>query len=589
MLYPIETTTRELKSLDGIWRLYFDPERRGIEARYFQNFPTDGAIEIAVPGSINEQVVDRNQYLNQDWVWYCSSFRVPEAWRGRRIFLRIGSATYRADLYVNGQLLERHEGGFTPFEVEVTSVVEPGAVSQLVLRLDSLLSALTIPQGNLDPKLGGVAAWRTGNNPNVHFDAFPFLGIHRPVVLYATGATRLRSLRVETLDLVEGRATLRARLVLDGPAERVRWRSAELGIDVTAVPDAQRVAEIDVTVDRVTPWSPAEPRLYELEFLAESGSEVLDRYSLPFGIRTITTDQGKLLLNGQPIFLRGFGKHEDAAIIGRGLSLPHLVKDLNLMKWVGANSFRTSHYPYAEEILRQADRHGILIIDELAANTLSMRAVSDPEQRGRLAVLHRAQIDELIERDFNYASVIAWSLGNECETYVEAGDYFGHMVRHAKRLDVTRPVLFVINSAPDTELAAADFDLICVNLYPSWYSDCGNLDAIAPALERTLNGFWQKYGKPIVVTEFGADAVAGMHSEYPLMWSEEYQVEMIERILDLCETYPFVAGTHVWNFADFKVGQHPARAILNHKGVFTRERTPKLAAHALRRRWAKPA
>jgi beta-glucuronidase len=150
-------------------------------------------------------------------------------------------------------------------------------------------------------------------------------------------------------------------------------------------------------------------------------------------------------------------------------------------------------------------------------------------------------------------------------------------------------VLFVVNSEPATELAAADFDLICVNLYPSWYSDCGDLDAIAPALERVLGGFWQKYRKPIIISEFGADAIAGMHSEYPLMWSEEYQVEMLERVLDSAARYPFVIGTHVWNFADFKVGQHPGRAMLNHKGVFTRDRAPKLAAHALRRRWAPSA
>jgi beta-glucuronidase len=103
-----------------------------------------------------------------------------------------------------------------------------------------------------------------------------------------------------------------------------------------------------------------------------------------------------------------------------------------------------------------------------------------------------------------------------------------------------------------------------------------------------LRGFWEKYQKPILISEFGADAVAGMHSEYPLMWSEEYQVEMIERVLDRAARYPFVIGTHVWNFADFKVGQHPGRALLNHKGVFTRDRAPKLAAHALRRRWLNP-
>ena len=586
MLYPLETRTRELKSLDGIWRLCFDPARRGVEARFFEKFPEAESLEIAVPGSINEQLTAREHYLNLDWVWYQTSFRVPATWWGHRVFLRIGAATHRADVYVNGRHLASHEGGYTPFEIEVTGIATAGEVSELVVRVDNLLSATTVPQGGLDPKLGGVANWRAGNNPNVHWDAFPFMGIHRPVTLYATGATRLRSIRVETLELSGDNAKLRARCQVDGPAQQLRLSLPELGAEVVQPVAADGSATLELLLSGVTAWSPQQPKLYGLDFQAESEAGVEDCYTLSFGLRTLLVENGKLLLNGAPLTLRGFGKHEDAPIVGRGLSLPHLVKDMSLLRWVGANSFRTSHYPYAEEVLQQADRHGILVIDEVAANTLSMRAVSEPAARQALAAAHRTQIDELIARDFNYACVVAWSLGNECETYLENGDYFGEMVRHAKTQDTSRPVLFVVNSEPSSELAAADFDLICVNLYPAWYSDCGNLDAIAPALERVLCGFWERYAKPVIISEFGADAIAGMHSEYPVMWSEEYQVEVLERVLDCAARYPFVIGAHVWNFADFKVGQHPGRAMLNHKGVFTRDRAPKLAAHALRRRWA---
>src|SRR3954462_11989963 len=120
MLYPLETRTRELKSLDGIWRLCFDPQHRGVQALFFEKFPDAEALDIAVPGSINEQLTAREHYLNLDWVWYQTSFRVPASWQRRRVFLRIGAATHRADVYVNGRLLTSHEGGYTPFEVEVT-------------------------------------------------------------------------------------------------------------------------------------------------------------------------------------------------------------------------------------------------------------------------------------------------------------------------------------------------------------------------------------------------------------------------------------------------------------------------------------
>lgn len=584
MLYPLETATRELKSLDGLWRVCFDPERQGLRERYFDGIPRQGALEIAVPGSLNEQLTEREQYLNLDWVWYELRFRVPAAWQGRRIFLRFGAVTYRAEVFVNGQPLASHEGGYTPFEVELTSVAQAGSEQLLVVRVDSLLSATTVPQGGLDPKVGGVAAWRAGNNPDVHWDFFPFMGIHRPVVLYATGSARIASVRLETLALQGSEAKLRARIVVDGAAERVRLRVPELKLEQTREL-VGGVVELDFALSGVEPWSPRQPKLYEVELQLESEGAVVDEYSLPFGVRTVRVEGARLLLNGEPLQLRGFGKHEDAPIVGRGLSLPHLVKDLGLLRWVGANSFRTSHYPYAEEALRQADRHGVLVIDETAANTLSMRAVTEPATRAALLATHRAQIEELVERDANYACVIAWSLGNECETDCESGDYFGELVRHAKQLDATRPVLFVVNTEPAAERAAHDFDLIGVNLYPAWYQDCGKLDAIAPSIERALTGFWERFKKPILICEFGADAVAGMHSEYPLMWSEEYQAELIERVLDAAARYPYVVGTHVWNFADFKVGQHPGRVMLNHKGVFTRDRTPKMAAHILRRRW----
>ncbi len=385
MLYPQESLTRELKSLDEIWRLCFDSERAGVERRYFQGLPAAGALEIAVPGSINEQLTEREQYLNLDWVWYETSFFVPSSWAGKRLFLRIGAACHRSDVYVNGQLLGSHEGGYTPLELELTGVARPGETNLLVLRLDSLLSATTVPQGNLDAALGGVAAWRVGNNPNVHWDAFPFMGVHRPVVLYATGTTRLRSLRVETLRLDQGSATLRVRGQSDGPAERLRLRIAELGVDAQAAVNGDGTVAFDVTLTGVTPWSPEQPQLYGLEFSLESGRLRLDRYRLDFGVRTVRVEGGQLLLNDRPVFLRGFGKHEDAAVVGRGVSAPQLVRDLGLLRWVGANSFRTAHYPHSEEAMRQADRHGILVIDEVAANTLSMRAVSAPEGREQLA------------------------------------------------------------------------------------------------------------------------------------------------------------------------------------------------------------
>jgi beta-glucuronidase len=588
MLYPIVSLTRDKKTLNDIWYLAFDKKHEGINKQYFKKMPAR-VKEIAVAASINEQIVDREEYLSMDWVWYFHRFSMVENWKDKRIFLRFGSVSFRADVYLNGQLLGGHEGGYMPFEFEITDLVQYEKQNFLAVRVDNLLDATTIPQGNLDPKVGGVAGWRVDNLPNVHYDFFPYTGIHRPVVLYATNDSRFEKIQLTTLDVKNKQATLKAALAYSGFADTVEVIIDEIKFSakLSLLANKKPATETMLTIKNIVPWSPENPRLYEITFKLWYRGDIVDIYVLPFGFRTIKISQGKILLNGKSVYFKGFGKHEDINIIGKGLSLPHLVKEHELFKWIGANSYRTSHYPYSEEAMQMADRQGIMVIDEVAANTLSMKSVADPVLRKKLAENHKLQIAELIERDYNHPAVVMWSLGNECETYAPEGKgYFRSMVAHAKTIDTSRPVTFVLLSGPN-DPEADSFDVICMNTYPSWYKGCGRLDQIEAMLAPTIEGFWKKHKKPIIISEFGADTIPGLHSEYTLMWTEEYQVEMINRIIDVADKYPYVRGVHVWNFADFKVGQHTGRIVLNWKGVFTRERNPKMAAHELRKRWTK--
>lgn len=586
MLFPLETLTRELKSLDGLWDLYFDKNKEGQKKKFFVNPPTD-TIEIAVPASINEQIVDRQSYLYMDWVWYFKEFIVPMSWKKeKRVFIRLGSATFRADVYLNGKLLGSHEGGYSPFEFEITKLAKFGEKNLLSIRIDNILDATTIPQGNL-PSIGGVTSWRTDNYPNVHYDFFPFTGIHRPVVLYATNSSKIENIKVTTLSLSQSKVKADLKMTFSGEADKLEVSIDELKFQkVISVAKGSSEITSKFELSDVTPWSSENPKLYDIDFKLIKNGEVSDVYTLPFGFRTIKVKGGKLLINDKQIFLRGFGKHEDLNVIGKGMNYPYMVKDRELMDWIGANSFRTSHYPYSEEIMHMADRHGWYIIDEVAANTLSMMSVRDPKLKAKLSANHKQQTKELIDRDYNHPCVITWSLGNECETMIAEGKgYFKDLVAYAKTIDQSRPVTFVLNSGYKDELEADVFDIIAINRYPSWYGHCGKYEDIEKILAPTIEGFWKRFKKPILIAEFGADAVTGLHSEYNLMWSEEYQVEMLKRVIDLSEKYPYVCGTHVWNFADFKVGQHTGRIILNWKGVFTRDRHPKLAAHELRKRW----
>ncbi len=202
----------------------------------------------------------------------------------------------------------------------------------------------------------------------------------------------------------------------------------------------------------------------------------------------------------------------------------------------------------------------------------------------------KTQVSALVARDANHPSVIAWSLANEPQVgegaAAERGRaFFEALFKHVRTLDPTRPATVVSYGGSDPPWFAS-CDIISVNQYKGWYSEPGHLERAMELLAEELDRLHAKYGKPILLSEFGADAIAGTHAEPPSMWSEEYQVELLHRYLDVAAARPWIVGTHVWNLADFKTGQAIHRpGGLNHKGVFTREREPKMAAHYLRARW----
>jgi beta-glucuronidase len=268
------------------------------------------------------------------------------------------------------------------------------------------------------------------------------------------------------------------------------------------------------------------------------------------------------------------------------------------MHWIGANSYRTTHYPYSEEAMQLADREGILIIDETPAVGLQFND-GETNIQARLEQCRR-QTAELIARDKNHPSVIMWSIANEPsvggimgapsgaqdhEAAERGRQFFAELFDLVRSLDSTRPATLVgLGGGPVEWLALCD--VVCINRYYGWYSQSGRIDAGGAALEQELDALHARLQRPIIITEFGTDTLPGMHSDPPEMWSEEYQVEFLRRYLDAAAERPFVAGLHVWNFADFKTSQGIIRAAgMNYKGVFTRDRRPKQAAHFLRSRW----
>jgi beta-glucuronidase len=285
---------------------------------------------------------------------------------------------------------------------------------------------------------------------------------------------------------------------------------------------------------------------------------------------------------------------------GKGHDNASMLHDFALLDWVGANSFRGSHYPYAEEVLDYADRHGIVVIDETAAVGLNLgvsagvvggdhpptfSAESIGDAAGRT---HLEAIRELVRRDKNHPCVVLWCIANEPESHTpESREYFEPLFVETRRLDPTRPVGFAnvrlspVDRCVVTELA----DVVMLNRYYGWYTATGELDASEELLEDDLTAWARKHGKPIIVTEYGADALAGLHSAVPQPWTEEYQVQLLEMYHRVFDRVEAVVGEHIWNFADFATISGVHRVDGNKKGVFTRERRPKAAAFTLRRRW----
>jgi beta-glucuronidase len=577
MLAPRDTPTRERKSLNGLWRFWIDPA----DVR-----------EMPVPASYNDIYPEAELHDHVGEAFYETTFDVPARWEGERIVLRFGSVTHRAVVSVNDHEVAEHQGGYTPFEADVTDVVELGARNRLTVTVDNRLTWHTIPPGFVE---------ETPDGPRQRYfhDFFNYAGIHRTVWLYTTPHAHVRDVTVVTgLEGAAGTVSCSVQAArADGLEVRVALTDAG-GAEVARATGA----DAQLTIDGVHPWRPGEGYLYDLtvELWDADGAAPVDSYTLPVGVRTVEVDGARFLINGEPFYFTGFGKHEDSVLRGKAHDDVFLVHDFALLDWLGANSFRTSHYPYAEEVLEYADRRGIVVIDETPAVGLNMglgggifgsqgfTTFSEETINTVTQDAHRRVIGELIARDKNHPCVVIWSIANEPESDTPASrEYFAPLAQEARQLDPTRPVGFVnVMLAPaDKDVVADLFDVVMLNRYYGWYVNTGDLPAAERALEAELNAWSDKLGKPIIMTEYGADTLGGLHGIQPVPWNEEYQtalLEMSHRVFDRVEA---VVGEQIWNFADFATTSGIMRVDGNKKGVFSRDRTPKAVTHHLRRRW----
>ncbi len=585
MLYPTLTKTRSLYDLSGLWQFKLgdhNPE---------DCLSTEDVM--VVPTSFNDVVVDKDKRNHIGDFWYERLVDLPKLAKDDEWILRFGSVTHNAIVYVNGRELASHKGGFTPFEVVVPEDLYQDHQIRISVRANNILDYSTLPVGNYSEERQEDGSMKKVVKEN--FDFFNYAGIHRPVKLVARPKTHISDITI-TSDLSDDLKTADLSIAVETSA-------AVDAIQVTILDEERQVVgqtnDGHVKLDCVHLWEVLDAYLYTARIEISVDGQIVDTYDEPFGVRSVHVADGQFFVNHKPVYFKGFGKHEDTFINGRGLNEAANLMDMNLLKEIGANSFRTSHYPYSEEMMRLADRMGILVIDEIPAVGLFQNFTASldltPKDMGTWTVMetkkaHEQAIQELVKRDKNHPSVVMWVVANEPASH-EAGahDYFEPLVALYKELDPQkRPVTLVniLMATPDRDEVMDLVDVICLNRYYAWYVDHGDLAKGEAGLRKELLEWQSKFpDKPILMTEYGADTLPGLHSMWDIPYTEEFQCDFYAMTHGVFDEIPNLVGEQVWNFADFETNLMIFRVQGNHKGLFSRNRQPKQVVREFKKRW----
>ncbi|XP_031559949.1 beta-glucuronidase-like [Actinia tenebrosa] len=487
----------------------------------------------------------------------------------------------------------QHNGGHLPFEADVTSFLHYDQSNRITAAINNTLTPTTLPPGTIEYPTGD------GYPPGYFvqkytFDFFNYAGIHRPVKLYTTPVVYLSDITITTsfegqTGKVDFVSVVGAISTVPRDDISMEYQLLDKEGFVVASTGGKGLFEGQLTVNNPILWWPIgmsnqTAYMYTLKVSTVSSSKMLaDVYRIPVGIRTVKVQGTKFLINNKPFYFKGFGKHEDADIRGKGLDYAIITKDFNLMKWMGGNSFRTSHYPYAEEIMDMADQQGIVVIDESPGVGINLENYNPESLKHHLEVM-----EELVRRDKNRPAVVMWSVANEPRAdKPEAAAYFKPVFETTRQLDPTRPVTFVTHYKAWNDQVCQFVDVIMCNRYYAWYHDYGQTQLISRQLEKELTDWYNKFNKPVIQAEYGADTVAGLHMDPSVMFTEEYQVETLQQYFPVYDKLrkDFFIGEMIWNFADFLTTQGITRVVGNKKGILTRERQPKAAAFILRQRY----
>lgn len=579
-----ENEMREYKKIDGLFRFRADKENKAKEEHW-----ENGLREykyLAVPASWNDQLEELQDFFGTGW--YEKEIFIPKDWHNREVGIWFEGVSRGCRIFLDGQFAGEYRGVGLPFSFSISRLIRPGQFHRLDIEVNGGLDPWDLPPARLDDGIENEGTFRF--YPAVSYDYFPYAGIHRSVYVYAVNKKRIEDVRIDTKleKLPDKRAEINCCLTFSEAMEgnvRISVIDPDNKIEDSCMECLSRSGGVHLKktfiMECARLWDVDSPQLYKLQVELYENGQKIDEYTQTFGIRKIEIQGVKLLLNGRECFLKGFGKHEDFILSGKGFQPVVMVKDYELLKWTGANSYRTSHYPYDQAYLDYADRQGILVISETPFVGFSQRMYREDICSRACGIIR-----EMIKRDYHHPSVIMWSIANEpSAVYGEGKEFSRKMAETARACDGSRPITYAAHMEPEDNEGMEFFDVVSINKYYGWYDQPGELAEGTNSLLNCMDRFYQAFHKPVLLTEFGADAVAGMHSLPARMFSEEYQSELLRRQYLAARTKNYCIGTHIWAFADFNAPQAITRMMGNRKGIFTRTREPKLSAYTIRELW----
>lgn len=560
---------RNYTFLNGKWKFEVDPYKSGKKNEWYEGifmdrkqnykwerieYNFDKSKTIYVPGDWNSQ--SEKLFYYEGLLWYRKIFDYKKSNPSNRIFIYVGAANYEAEIFLNGHTIGSHKGGFTPFNFEITNYIKEKDNS-LFISVDNERKAEYLPALKTD-------WWNYG-------------GLTRDVMLIELPSSFIRDYFIQLKK--DSDKEIEGYVKLDGNnlVQKILIEIPELRIQKEFSTDENGVAHISLKTENISLWSPENPKLYQV-IIKSNEDEIKDE----IGFRRIEVKGNKIYLNNKPIFLKGINIHEENPIRGnRAYNIDDAKMLLNWAKELGCNFVRLAHYPHNEFMTKIADKLGLMVWSEIPVywsidwnNPITLNYA-------------KQQLEEMIQRDKNRASIIIWSVGNETPNTPQRHNFIKALCEHVKQFDKTRLISKAFNSFYERkensftkifdDSTANLMDVIGLNEYVGWY------DGLP---EKCLKTKWEiNFNKPVIISEFGAGSLYGLHGDSLTIWTEEYQEDFYKKSLEMISRIPNLIGICPWILADFR---SPTRLLpeiqdgWNRKGLISEKGYKKKAYYVLK-------